>query len=77
MADTRAELKSEADIDMIKALHAQIDELELDIQRLTKELENAKKALYRACSDLYSLKYPNNHHDIDSLVEAYLNDQDI
>lgn len=73
----KADLRKE-DVDtMIKALHAQIDELELDIQRLTKELENAKKALYRACSDLYSLKYPNNHHDIDSLVEAYLNDQDV
>ena len=56
-------------IDMIRALHAQIDELELEIQRLQGELTKTKKALYIACSDYYSLHYPNGHRAIEDIFD--------
>ena len=74
MADMRADLKSEEDTDMIKSLHAQIDELELEIERLQGELAKTKKALYRACADYYSLHMPYGHRDVDTIYNDYMRD---
>ena len=67
-------MKSEGDTDMIKALHAQIDELELEIERLQGELTKTKKALYRACADYYSLHMPYGHRDVDEIYDDYMRD---
>ena len=74
MADMRDASKRGADIDMIKALHAQIDELELEIERLQGELAKTKKALYRACADYYSLHMPYGHRDVDTIYNDYMRD---
>lgn len=74
MADMRADLKKEDDTEMIKALHAQIDELELEIERLQGELAKTKKALYRACADYYSLHMPYGHRDVDTIYNDYMRD---
>lgn len=68
------DLRKEEDIEMIKALHAQIDELELEIERLQGELAKTKQALYRACADYYSLHMPYGHRDVDTIYNDYMRD---
>lgn len=74
MADMKDVLRSEVDTEMIKALHTQIDELELEIERLQGELAKTKKALYRACADYYSLHMPYGHRDVDEIYNDYMRD---
>ena len=48
--------------------------LNITIDDLEQENATLKKALYIACSDYYSLHYPNGHRDVDEIYNDYMRD---
>lgn len=46
--------------------------LNITIDDLEQENATLKKALYIACSDYYSLHYPNGHRSIEDIYNDYI-----
>ena len=72
MADIKADLRKEGRNVIKDMLHNQIDVLEQTLTALENRLQIVEKALYIACSDYYSLHYPNGHRSVDEIYDDYL-----
>ena len=46
------------------------------LENLHDRIDQLEKALYRACSDVYSLRYPNGNKDVEDLYKQYLNESE-
>ena len=72
MADVKDELKGEVRNVIRRLMNEQFDVLEEDIRHLRKMLQVTEKALYIACSDYYSLHYPNGHRSVEDIYNDYI-----
>jgi len=74
VADIKADLRKGVRNVIKKLMNEQFDVLEEDIRHLRKTLQMTQKALYIACSDYYSLHYPNGHRSVDEIYDDYMRD---
>ena len=60
--------------DKYDELKLRYNALELAYESLSRHLNIGYRALYSACADIYSIKYPNTAKSIDELMNQYIED---